>query len=141
MIRRDAAVGSGRALGGAHARHELGTLRARAQARVSIDWHNVSDADVQRCGLSRLRAGTLERLVDDGHAVVDSVDSTGLEVRVSSVAGGLHIRVQARGISREDTSFCQKPAMQRSSSKRFPRIAELVRDVDEALVRLRPQSR
>ena len=110
-----------------------GPLCAQSQPRVSIDWRNVSDADVERCGLSRLRAGTLERLVDEGHAVVDSVDSTGISVRVSSVAGGLHILVKARGISREDTVTLPQACDATLVLEAISRIAELVRDVEEAL--------
>jgi hypothetical protein len=36
---------------------------AEGAVRVAIDWQGVSDRDIERCGLSRLRAGVIERLV------------------------------------------------------------------------------
>ena len=104
-----------------------------AQSRVSIDWRNVRDSDIQRCGLSRLRAGTLERLVDEGHAVVDSADSTGVRVRVSSVAAGLHILVESRASSREETLRLPETCDATLVLEAISRIAELVRIVGEDL--------
>jgi hypothetical protein len=98
----------------------------RAKSRVALDWRSVSDADIERCGLSRLRAGTLEQLVDDGHAVVDSGDST-VQVRVSSVAGGLHIRVESREASREDKLALPENCDATLVLEAISRIAELVR--------------
>jgi hypothetical protein len=98
----------------------------RAKSRVALDWRSVSDADIERCGLSRLRAGTLEQLVDDGHAVVDSGDST-VQVRVASVAGGLHIRVESREASREDKLALPENCDATLVLEAISRIAELVR--------------
>ena len=98
----------------------------RAKSRVALDWRNVSDADIERCGLSRLRAGTLEQLVDDGHAVVDSGDST-VQVRVSSVARGLHIRVESREASREEELSLPENCDATLVLEAISRIAELVR--------------
>jgi hypothetical protein len=108
-----------------------------AQSRVSIDWRSVRDSDIQRCGLSRLRAGTLERLVDEGHAVVDSADSTGVRVRVTSVAAGLHIHVESSATSREETLRLPETCDATLVLEAISRIAELVRIVGEDL-RLRP---
>jgi hypothetical protein len=102
---------------------------AKAESRVAIDWRNVSDTDVQRCGLSRLRAGTLERLIADGHAVVDNVDSTGVEVRVSSVADGLQIVVESQRISRKETLRLSETCDATIVLEAISRIAELVREV------------
>jgi len=101
---------------------------SRARTRVSLDWSKVSDADIERCGLSRLRAGTLEQLVEDGHAVVDSSDST-IRVRVSSVAGGLHIRAESLEASREDTLSLPQNCDATLVLEAITRIGELVRRV------------
>jgi hypothetical protein len=98
----------------------------RAKSRVALDWRSVSDADIERCGLSRLRAGTLEQLVDDGHAVVDRGDST-VQVRVSSVAGGLHIRVESREALHEDKLALPENCDATLVLEAISRIAELVR--------------
>jgi hypothetical protein len=87
---------------------------AKAEARVSIDWRHVSDPDVQRCGLTR-------------------VDPTGVEVRVSSVADGLRIQVQGGGKSREETLSLPESCDATLVLEVISRIAELVRDVEEAM--------
>jgi hypothetical protein len=97
-----------------------------ARTRVSLDWQRVRDADIQRCGLSRLRAGTLEQLVDDGYAVVDSADST-IRVSVSSVAGGLEISVKSREASREETLPLPDNCDATLVLEAISRIADLVR--------------
>lgn len=70
--------------------------------RVALDWKNVADADVARCGLSRLRAGTLERLVSEGYAVVETVDERGIDVAVASIEGGLKIVMTSEAVARSE---------------------------------------
>jgi hypothetical protein len=70
--------------------------------RVALDWKNVADADVARCGLSRLRAGTLERLVSEGYAVVETVDERGIAVAVASIEGGLKIVMASEAVARSE---------------------------------------
>jgi hypothetical protein len=89
----------------------------------------VRDTDIQRCGLSRLRAGTLERLVDDGYAVVDNVDPSGVRVRVSSVPEGLHILVERGATAREETLRLPETCDATLVLEAISRIAELVRTV------------
>src|SRR5687768_14982102 len=82
---------------------------AQVQRRVAVDWSGVSDGDVARCGLSRLRAGTIERLVDSGYAVVGSRDRGALGVVVASVEGGLRVQVDGSGAERDETLKFPEP--------------------------------
>jgi hypothetical protein len=77
--------------------------QGKAQTSVSVDWQAVRDEDVERCGLSRLRAGTLERLVGEGYAIVERADDSGVRVSVASVPAGLRLRVEGGGVLREET--------------------------------------
>lgn len=78
----------------AHAQPSASAHEAvREQSRVAVDWAAVHDEDIQRCGLAQLRAGTIERLVAEGHAIVESVDASGIRVAVASSGEGLQIRV------------------------------------------------
>ena len=110
----------------------LGTRGASAQEAlptpVAIDWKGVSDADAERCGLSRLRAGTIERLVGDGYAVVESAGEPGIRVSVTSRGGALAVRVEGGDVVREerlDTEGCDSTFVLDVTS----RIAELVAEV------------
>jgi len=79
--------------------------QAHAQTSVSVDWKAVRDADVERCGLSRLRAGTIERLVGAGYAIVERAGDSGVRVSVASAPAGLRLRlrVEGGGAVREET--------------------------------------
>jgi hypothetical protein len=72
---------------------------ARAQAasggpvQVAVDWRGVADRDVERCGLTRMRAGIIERLVQSGHAVVERVQEDGVQVAIASEPTGLVLHV------------------------------------------------
>jgi hypothetical protein len=98
------------------------------KSRVSLDWRSVRDADIERCGLLRLRAGTLEQLVDDGHAVVDGSDAT-IRVRVASVPEGLEVRVESLQARREDTLRLPEDCDATLVLEAISRIADLVRRV------------
>jgi hypothetical protein len=109
------------------------TAQAPGRARVSVDWRRVSDADVERCGLSKLRAGTIERLVDDGHAVVDAIGEDGIAVAVGSEAGGLRLVVQGGAVSREQLLHAGASCDATFVLDVISRIAELVGEVARAL--------
>src|SRR5688572_16145147 len=83
-----------------------------AQSRVAVDWSRVTDADVARSGLSRLRAGTIERLVDSGFAVVGARAPGVLGVAVVSVDSGLRIRVDGGTAVRDETLEFAEPCDQ-----------------------------
>jgi hypothetical protein len=102
---------------------------AAGQGRVTVDWSRVSDADVARCGLSKLRPGTIERLVDSGYAVVGSSDGSELGVVVTSVAGGLRVEVEGGGTRRDDTLRYPEPCDTTFVLEAIDRIAELVGEV------------
>jgi hypothetical protein len=109
---------------------------ARAQApeltRVAVDWSRVSDADVERCGLSQLRAGTIERLVDEGHAVVETIDPGGIRVAVASTPAGLNVHVEGAGVARDETLHAGKRCDATFVLEVISRISELVDEVAEA---------
>jgi hypothetical protein len=113
------------------------SLAARAQepVRVAVDWSEVRDADVERCGLARLRAGTIERLVARGHAVVETVDASGIQVSVASTADALQVRVQSGDVSRVETLPAGETCDATFALEAIARIAELVEEV----ARARPQ--
>jgi hypothetical protein len=79
-----------------------GSAAAAEPVRVAVDWRDVKDDAVARCGLSRLRSGTIERLVEQGNAVVESVGEDGVSVRVTSDGDGLRIRAALGEVVRED---------------------------------------
>jgi hypothetical protein len=110
----------------------LGTHGASAREAepipVAIDWKGVSDPDAERCGLRRLRAGTIERLVGDGYAVVESAGEGGIRVSVTSSGGALAVRVEGGDVVRTerlDTAGCDSTFVLDVTS----RIAELVAEV------------
>jgi hypothetical protein len=109
--------------------------RAQEPARVTVDWSDVRDADVERCGLARLRAGTIERLVARGHAVVETVDASGIQVSVASTPDGLQVRVQSGDVSRGETLPAGETCDATFALEAIARIAELVDEV----ARARPQ--
>ena len=118
---------------------------ARAQAepqqtRVSVDWEAVDDADVERCGLSRLRAGTIERLVGAGYAVVEATDDSGVRVSVGSVPGGLKLRIEGKDIAREETLAAGAECDATFALDVISRIAERVDEVAQELARHRAAS-
>jgi hypothetical protein len=100
--------------------------------RVEIDWSGVSDADVTRCGLSRLRAGTIERLVSQGYAIVSAVDASGIGVTVTSAEAGLLLRVRAEGAAREQAMPAPEPCDATFALDVIARIAELVDEVAQS---------
>jgi hypothetical protein len=112
-------------------------LRARAEServerRVAVDWSGVTDADVARCGLSRLRAGTIERLVEDGHAVVEQSGEGGVQVVVASADGALQIHVSAGAIVKEDAVALGADCDSTAALEVIARISELVGEVARA---------
>ena len=114
-----------------------GAQQEAPRAPVSVDWSGVSDAHVERCGLSRLRAGTLERLVDQGHAVVDAIADDGIAVRVASSGAHLQVDVQSGSIARTQ-AFAVEPDCDATFVLHvIARIAELVAEV----ARTRPPAR
>ena len=108
--------------------------QAASQTQVSVDWTLVLDADVQRCKLGRLRAGTIERLVDDGHAVVDSVGAQGISVEVASTDAGMRVQVHSAGAVRVEVLEVGPDCDVTLVLALISRIAELVQEV----VRERP---
>jgi hypothetical protein len=109
----------------------LSSGHARAeQSRVAVDWSRVTDADVERCGLSRLRAGTIERLVDGGYAVVGTGQPGAIGVEVSSVPRGLRIRVSGAANARDETIELEKTCDTTTVLDVIARIFELVAEVD-----------
>ena len=74
---------------------------AQGAARVAIDWQGVSDRDIERCGLSRLRAGVIERLVSEGYALVETVDAGGVQVAIASSERGISPLFRARVFPQE----------------------------------------
>jgi hypothetical protein len=111
----------------------LSSERAGAeQAKVAVDWSGVADADVARCGLSRLRAGTIERLVDGGYAVVGTEQPGAIGVVVSSVEGGLRIQVSSASGARDETLELGKACDSTTVLDAIARISELVAEVDRA---------
>lgn len=102
---------------------------AREPVRVEIDWSRVSDADVERCGLGRLRAGAIERLVSEGYAIVSRAEANGIRVSVASVAGGLQLEVSAEGAAREQRLTPSEPCDATFALEVISRIAELVAEV------------
>ena len=60
--RRGAAIGLFVLSGVLHAGASVGRAQPAGQTRVAVDWSAVSDADVERCGLSRLRDEVAERI-------------------------------------------------------------------------------
>ena len=106
---------------------------AHAEAtRVSIDWHGVRDRDIERCGLSRLRAGTIERLVSDGYALVERVDESGVTVAIRSSAEGLAIRAASGAVERSDELRPGEPCDATFVLDVIARVAELVEEVASA---------
>ena len=102
------------------------------EAQVAVDWSRVTDADVQRCGLSRLRSGTIERLIDGGYAVVGTSQPGAIGVAVSSVKGGLRIQVAGVGAARDETLALGERCDSTSVLEVIARIFELVAEVDRA---------
>ena len=95
---------------------------------VAVDWKGVSDLDAERCGLGRLRAAAIERLVGDGYAVVESAGEGGIFVSVTSSGGSLGVHVEGGGVARDerlDTAGCDSTFVIAVTS----RIAELVAEV------------
>lgn len=94
--------------------------------RVAIDWQGVRDRDIERCGLSRLRAGVIERLVSDGYALVESVDASGVRVAIASSEAGIAISVSAHGAAREAELRAGEPCDATFALDVIARVAELV---------------
>jgi hypothetical protein len=107
------------------------TWAAGSAGRVALDWREVSDSDVERCGLSRLRSGTLERLVDEGYAVVDDVGDDGVSVRVSSTPNGLRIVVETGEVTRDQMLPISDSCDATFGLEAISRIAELVNAVQK----------
>jgi hypothetical protein len=106
---------------------------ARAEAtRVSIDWQGVRDRDIERCGLARLRAGTIERLVSEGYALVERVDASGVAVAIQSSAEGLTIRAASGELERQDELRPGEPCDATFVLDVIARVAELVEEVASA---------
>ena len=118
-----------------------GRAEAADQARVAVDWSHVTDADVARCGLSRLRAGTIERLIDGGYAVVGTRQPGAIGVVVSSVEQGLRIQVSGPGDARDETLELGKACDSTTVLEAIARIYELVTEVDRARPRALPEPR
>lgn len=97
--------------------------------RVAVDWSAVRDQDIERCGLSRLRAGTIERLIADGHAVVEATDASGVRVAVRSANDGLAVRVEGAGAVRHEELHAGTPCDPTFALDVVSRIAELVSEV------------
>jgi hypothetical protein len=102
--------------------------------RVALDWKNVSDADVARCGLSRLRAGTLERLISEGYAVVEIVDERGIDVSVASIEGGLKVAMLSEAVARSELIRIE----QGCDSTFVLEVIERIRVLVDAVKRARP---
>jgi hypothetical protein len=116
--------------------------QVRAQTRsvrtaVSVDWQAVRDADVERCGLSRLRAGTIERLVGAGYAIVAQADDSGVRVSVASVPAGLRVHVEGAGVERAETLALGQDCDATLALEVISRIAERVDEV-AGLIAQRP---
>jgi hypothetical protein len=105
---------------------------ARGEQRVAVDWSGVRDEDIERCGLSRLRAGTIERLVEDGHAVVDEAGEGGVQVVVVSADAALRIRVSAGATAREDGVALGADCDSTAALEIIARISEQVGEVSRA---------
>jgi hypothetical protein len=106
---------------------------ARAEVtRVSIDWQGVRDRDIERCGLSRLRAGTIERLVSEGYALVERVDGSGVAVAIQSSTEGLTIRAASGELERQDELRPGEPCDATFVLDVIARVAELVEEVASA---------
>jgi hypothetical protein len=102
------------------------------QAEVSVDWRGVADADIARCGLSRLRAGTIERLVADGHALVDRIGASGVAVVVASVPQGLQVDVASSDLVRSRTLAIADDCDATFVLEAISHIAALVNEVARA---------
>lgn len=102
---------------------------ATQPTRVAVDWSAVRDQDIERCGLSRLRAGTIERLVADGHAVVEATDASGVRVAVRSASDGLTVHVEGAGAVRHEELHAGTPCDPTFALDVVSRIAELVSEV------------
>lgn len=119
----------------------LAASRADAQpaggegVRVAIDWQGVRDRDIERCGLSRLRAGVIERLVGDGYALVEDAGESGVRVDVASSAEGIQLHVASANVVREDDLHAGEPCDATFVLDVIARVAELVDEV----VRARPE--
>jgi len=120
--------------------HEALREGAATPLPISVDWHAVSDADVERCGLSRLRAGTIERLVGAGYAIVERADASGVRVWVASAPAGLRIRVEGGGVVREETLEAGPQCDATFALDVISRIAESVDEVASALPTQPPAS-
>src|SRR5262245_1361675 len=107
------------------------TASARAELRVAVDWRGVSDADIARCGLSRLRAGTIDRLVEDGHAGVEESGAGGVQVVVASDGQAMRIQVSAGESVREQSVQLAEDCDATLALEVIARISELVREVGE----------
>jgi hypothetical protein len=107
-------------------------VSAAAGVQVSIDWRAVSDRDVERCGLTRLRAGVIERLVSEGYALVESVDASGVRVVLASSADGLAVVVSSEGVERRDALRAGEPCDATFALDVIARVAELVDEVARA---------
>lgn len=59
-------------------------LLAAALPQVSVDWSEVPDAVIARCGLAGLEAMVLQGMVDEGYAVVRSIPEDGIALVIRS---------------------------------------------------------
>jgi hypothetical protein len=115
-------------------------VRAQGSARipVSVNWQAVRDADVERCGLTRLRAGTIERLVGAGYAIVELADDSGVRVSVASVPAGLSLHVEGGGVVREEVLAAGTDCDATFALEVISRIVERVDEVASVIVAARP---
>jgi hypothetical protein len=102
---------------------------AEGAVRVAIDWQGVSDRDIERCGLSRLRAGVIERLVSEGYALVETVDASGVQVAIASSERGLYVHVASNGMDRDAQLEPGEPCDATFVLEVIARVAELVDEV------------
>jgi hypothetical protein len=110
-------------------------LASRASAdgvQVSIDWQGVRDRDVERCGLTRLRASVIERLVGEGYALVESAGASGVQVVLASSQDGLTLDVSSDRVARHDELSAGEPCDATFALDVIARVAELVDEVARA---------
>src|SRR5262245_3367240 len=80
------------------------------RARVAVDWSGVTDSDVARCGLSRLRAGTIERPAAAGQAGAGPAASGRPAGGLPPLAGGWRTGAKAHAATRKEKLNFPKPA-------------------------------
>ena len=96
------------------ARAETAASRPSATGRsaaipVAFDWSGVPDGVVERCKLAGYRGVLTDRLVREGHAIVDRVDGAGIQLTVSATDQQITLEARYQDVTKKRNLLIPTP--------------------------------